>query len=134
MKDDMLRAPEHPIAILVVEDDLTFQQVITLGLLSYGYSVATAENGATALEQIANSRFDAIITDLLMPVMDGLDLAAQLKKQPVTRDIPVVLMSGRKLEAKLDEDNVFAAMLAKPFTLEELNATVERLVGRGKLI
>ena len=130
----MLRAPEHPIAILVVEDDLTFQQVITLGLLSYGYSVATAENGATALEQIANSRFDAIITDLLMPVMDGLDLAAQLKKQPVTRDIPVVLMSGRKLEAKLDEDNVFAAMLAKPFTLEELNATVERLVGRGKLI
>lgn len=126
----MLRTPEHPIAILVVEDDLTFQQVIAFGLRGYGYSVATAENGASALEQIANSKFDLILTDLLMPVMDGLDFATRLKQGPVTPDIPVVLMSGRRLEAKLDEDSVFAAMLTKPFALEELNAIVERVVAR----
>nr|WP_198984945.1 response regulator [Herbaspirillum sp. ASV7] len=129
----MLRAPENSITILVVEDDLTFRQVIALGLLSYGYSVVTAENGASALEQVAVSKFDLIITDLLMPVMDGLDFAAQLKQGLVTRDIPLVLMSGRKLEARLDEDKVFAAMLAKPFKLEALNAIVEHFVGRTQV-
>ncbi|MBP1314178.1 response regulator [Herbaspirillum sp. 1130] len=122
----------QPITILVVEDDLTFQQVIAFGLKNYGYSVVAAGNGAAALELVAGCKFDLIITDLLMPVMDGLDFAAQLKNEPSTCGIPVVLMSGRKLDARLDEDNVFAAMLAKPFTLEELTGLVERFIGGAK--
>jgi len=128
----VLGDPGQPIAILVVEDDLTFQQVVAFGLNSYGYSVVTADNGAVAMELAAGRKFDLIITDLLMPVMDGLDFAARLKNEPLTRGIPVVLMSGRKLDARLDEDNVFAAMLTKPFTLEELTGLVERVIGGAK--
>jgi len=113
------------IAILVVEDDLIFQQVISLGLKSYGYSVATAENGMTGLELVGYGKFDLILTDLLMPVMDGLDFATQLKESALTRDIPIVLMSGRKLEVRFDDESVFAAMLTKPFSLEELVKVIE---------
>jgi len=81
-----------------------------------------------ALELLLSETFDLVVTDLLMPVMDGLDLAAQIKGNPVIRDIPIVLMSGRKLETRFDEHSVFAAMLTKPFSLDELLNVIVVLV------
>jgi len=118
------------IAILIVEDDVVFQQVLDFGLKSHGYKVATVGNGVDALELLLTETFDLVVTDLLMPLMDGLDLATQIKGSPVISDIPIVLMSGRKLETRFDEHSVFAAMLTKPFSLEELENIIMLLVPR----
>lgn len=119
--------PGQPIMILLVEDDSMFQQVISFGLKSCGYSVVTADNGADGLEHALGYKFDFVLTDLLMPVMDGLEFATQVKEVPLYRDVPIVLMTGRKLDGQLAEQTVFADMLTKPFTLDELSAVVERL-------
>lgn len=82
-------------AILVVEDDADIRQVIELMLKSAGYLTYTASNGADALEQVAGRHFDLILLDIIMPGMDGYQVARRIQADPATRDIPIIMVSGR---------------------------------------
>jgi len=78
--------------ILLVEDDGPSLRAMTLALRTAKYDVATASNGTEALALLAESRFEAIITDLVMPNMNGLDLINLIRRQ--WPDMGVILMSG----------------------------------------
>lgn len=116
--------------LLVVEDNPELQDYLRL-VLEEKYRVEVAENGQVALEKIAaGSGFQLILSDLMMPVMDGWQLAQKLKSDDATRHLPLVMLTARagatdKLEAlRLGVDDY----LAKPFVEEELLARIENLL------
>jgi CheY-like chemotaxis protein len=113
--------------ILVVDDEAPIQELITTLLEEHGYLVLSARNGEEALDLALTERPSLVLTDLMMPVMDGVDLCQQLKQHKATQDVPVVIISaaGRSQAAH----NVADAVLPKPFDVESLLGVVERYAG-----
>ncbi|MEN0006158.1 MAG: ATP-binding protein [Bacteroidota bacterium] len=116
-------------SLLLVEDNVDLQTYIQL-ILSDQYHVTLAQNGAEALDILARvTSFDLIISDLMMPIMDGYQLLERLKAQDSTRHLPVVMLTARaeirdKLKAlRLGVDDY----LLKPFDEEELKVRLANL-------
>ena len=84
-----------PRKILLVEDNFPARELMSTILGGVGYMVCTAANGAEALEKLRSpERPDLILLDLLMPVMDGWKLLAEIKRDPELASIPVLILSG----------------------------------------
>lgn len=119
--------------ILVVDDEPDILEVIAKILQERGYEVATAENGAVALERLGESGFDLIISDVKMPVMDGMELLQKVSLQ--YPDIPVVILSAF---ANI-QDAVAAIKLgaydyiAKPVYPDDLLLSIERALKYNEL-
>jgi two-component system cell cycle sensor histidine kinase/response regulator CckA len=117
--------------ILLVEDEDMVRAVAERALVRQGYSVLTAENGEVALEVLEqNGKPDLMISDVVMPTMDGPTMVRQARaKYP---DLPILFMSGyaeEQLRRSIDLDNV--SFLPKPFSVQQLaEATREALAGR----
>ena len=121
-------------SILVVEDEHTLRRLLEYRL-SKQYNVRTAANGEEALERIAESIPDLIISDIMMPKMDGFALQAELQKHKDTRAIPFIFLT-----AKADEQSRLKGMrtgvddyITKPFDIEQLLSRIERLLERTKI-
>lgn len=110
--------------ILIVDDESDILFLLKMTLEAAGYDVLEAENGAVALEHSARVRPDLVITDLMMPVMDGRELITRLHAAPATSDVPVILVS-----ANPNGDAGAHAVLRKPFRQEDLIAHVRALLG-----
>lgn len=112
--------------VLIVDDDPSIRFMIRLSFERAGYDVMEAENGRVALERLKESRPDAVITDLMMPVMDGLRLIRRLRSNPDTCTIPIVVVSGNPDggEAVRGAD----AALPKPFRPADLVQMVGSLL------
>jgi len=113
--------------ILVVDRDPHVRELESHFLNEAGFSVAFAQDGETALEQARKVMPDIIITEILVPALDGLTLCRQLKADPKTRDISVLIFSilsaaGRAREAGAD------AFLLKPLAEHTLVDTVRQLL------
>ena len=80
--------------LLIVEDNPNVLELLEVTLRFKGYPVITARNGQEALEKIARERPALVITDILMPRMDGYALAHNLRKNPLTIQIPIIFISG----------------------------------------
>lgn len=117
--------------VLVVDDDPDILESLTL-LLEMRYAVTTAEDGALALELLARHEFDAVVLDLMLPVLDGTRVLAELRRRG--NPVPVILISAhRDLEQhqrQHQELGAFAA-LRKPFDIQELERRLEEALGRG---
>jgi response regulator RpfG family c-di-GMP phosphodiesterase len=116
--------------ILVVEDSPTIRDITVKVLSNAGYRVSSAIHGQDALEKIRVRKPDLIITDLEMPVMDGIVLTTILHLDPVLSDIPVIIASslgGHSIMHRMLERGV-AAYLTKPFNAEQLIISVDRLL------
>lgn len=114
--------------ILVAEDELDFQSVLRLRLEAAGYEVIPAANGREGLQKALRIVPDLIITDVLMPVMDGFLFYKELKRNTTTAKIPVLILTSRsKME---DSFKVMGAdaFLAKPFEAEQLLKQVNLLL------
>ena len=127
----MRRTPvEHHARILVVDDTRENRTLVERLLSSRGYLVETAENGELALESIAKSAPDVVLLDVQMPGLDGFEVCRRIKNDPVTRLIPVVLITGLSdrrsriegMEAGADD------FVNKPFDADELRARIRSLV------
>jgi DNA-binding NtrC family response regulator len=119
------------IMILVVEDDPTSSRVVTAALKTAGHEVMNAGNGAEALELLAMQNFELVITDLVMPNLNGLNLIKTIRlKWP---HMPLILMSGylSKEAGKAIVDET-AAFLQKPMNPTTLIMTVERVLAKSK--
>ena len=120
--------------ILVVEDIPNIRDLISVTLRFKGYPVITAANGEEALEVIEENRPALIITDILMPRMDGYAFVQNLRKDPSTHDIPVIFLSATYTTP---EDKVFglsigaARFIEKPIDTEDFLITVAELLADG---
>ena len=118
-----------PLRVLVVEDVPELRQVFTRFLDGSGMEVFAAENGAVALVAARNAVPDVVVSDVGMPVMDGLELCRQLRADPVTQKVIVVIVSGDvSAEARAAIDAGCDAVLGKPCSQELLLATIRGLV------
>jgi len=84
--------------ILIVEDEMMNRSMLELTLLQAGHNVACAADGATALAIVQQQPPDLIITDVLMPVMDGFELCRQCKADQALKQVPVILYSSDYVE------------------------------------
>jgi len=121
-------------SILIVDDSLPMRSVIkrTLKAAGYGSSdLLEATNGQEAIELLKNSWVDIVMTDYNMPVMNGLDLIKAIKKDDVSKDIPVVVISTEGNELKIKEfmDNGAAGYITKPFTPEAIRDLIINILG-----
>lgn len=80
--------------VLIVEDDLSLQGLYTKKFSQSGYNVLQAEDGQAGLDQATEHIPDAILLDVMMPVMNGFEVLKRLKKDDRTKDIPVVILSN----------------------------------------
>lgn len=123
-------------SILVVEDNVDTLKVIELCLTSLGYAVTCAQHGREAMRLLTEREFDLVMTDLLMPDVDGMEVIVAVRRhQPAT---PVIVMSGggrfmggrelMKLGIKLGAHSE----LPKPFTPAQLTAAVSRHCGTNR--
>lgn len=94
------------------------------------YAVSVAYNGIEALEQIKRSRFDLIVTDLMMPEMDGIELSRRLKSNPATVDIPLIMLTAKQDMGSIIEGLTLGAddYITKPFNNEILALKLKRLI------
>lgn len=127
---------ERPLAgpaerrVLVVDDDPSIQGFLAEALADEGYEVRTAGNGREALTVLGGWLPDLILLDLMMPEMDGWVFRAAQRTMPAVAHVPVIVLSAtRDLVAKTQSLGA-AEVLAKPFDLERLLGTIERLTTR----
>ncbi len=117
--------------ILVVEDVPAVRELLDITLRFKGYRVETAANGEEALTHIAAARPDLVITDILMPYLDGYALVQRLRRDPKTRTLPVIFISATYVSP---EDKAFALSLGavrfleKPIDTEEFLLTVAEVL------
>ena len=113
-------------SILVVDDERGFCDVVTVILESQGYQVQQAHHANDALGLLDETTPDLILTDMMMPEMDGVGLIKRLRETPKWANIPVVVISAYS-EPEVQE-NAFAAgatgFISKPFSASELRSTV----------
>lgn len=120
--------------ILVVEDIPNILDLLSVTLRFKGYPVMTATNGEEALEMVAKERPALIITDILMPKMDGYAFVQTLRTNPQTHDIPIIFLSATYVTP---EDKHFALSLGaarfieKPIDTEDFLITVAELLTHG---
>lgn len=116
--------------ILLAEDDTNLRNALSKALHNAGYTVADAADGKAAYDEFCDRQFDLVITDIMMPVMDGNELTAEIRK--ISADTPVLMLTA--LEAIEDKEKGFNSgaddYLVKPFALKELVLRVKALLRR----
>ena len=126
----------HNRLVLVVDDSRTVRNLVTHALEEAGFKVITAENGKQALKRIDEQRPDLIISDVDMPEMNGIDFCKTLHADPSLAVIPFVIMSANSDRSMMRRLLYLGAAgyLVKPFNLEQIVITVERLLSDHFLI
>ena len=118
--------------ILLAEDTLTTAMLEKNILESVGYAVVIARDGMEALEKASQEKFDLVITDVLMPRIDGFELVARLRKEKNYKEVPIIIVTTRESDEdkrKGMESGANAYLLKSDFTSEGLLETMERLLG-----
>lgn len=125
-----------PLTILVADDDLGTRLSVSDYLEILGYVVVTAEDGQKALETVGRYQPHLIVTDILMPRLDGYEFIRQVRRQPAFRLLPVIFLTARtNTEERIRGYQLGCdAYLPKPFELAELGAVVRNLLERSQLI
>jgi CheY-like chemotaxis protein len=115
--------------ILVVDDEPVVRNLIRDTLKGRGYELGFAGNGVEALEELAAGPYDLLLTDVVMPEMEGFELLKRAKKQDP--GLRVVILTGYSREHDISDFLLYGAdeYLTKPFQVQELLETVERVLG-----
>lgn len=116
--------------ILIAEDDLVVRSFVSRALEQKGFDVTAVGDGVQALEALQNEGYDLLVTDIVMPGLDGIGLALR-----VTRDypeLPVLLMTGYSAEQQraYDLEELICKVLIKPFTLKQVCDAVEEALNQ----
>jgi DNA-binding NarL/FixJ family response regulator len=125
-----------PLTILIVDDDLGTRLSISDYLELSGYLVITANDGQEALAMVEEYHPDLIVTDIVMPRINGYELVRRVRKKPSDRLLPVILLTARikTQERILGYQSGCDLYLPKPFELEELAAAIRNLLERSQII
>jgi two-component system response regulator VicR len=115
--------------ILVVDDEFLITDILVDALEEEGFRVLTAANGRKALEVLDKEVPALVITDFMMPLMNGLELAQAIKSSPDWAQIPIILLSGAQGAIARAHPELFAAVYDKPFRIEKVVAAVVATMG-----
>ena len=115
--------------LLVVEDNEEMRNYIA-SVIADKYQVDTCENGKVALEYVAKQEYDLVITDLMMPVMDGITLCKKMKTDAMTSHIPIIILTAKDDETSQKEgfDSEADLYVTKPFSSEVLVSQVRAVI------
>jgi two-component system phosphate regulon response regulator PhoB len=119
--------------ILIVEDEQAIREVIGFGLKRAGFSISEAGNGVQAQVSIADERPDLILMDWMLPDISGLELTRRLKRDELTREIPVIMLTARaeELDKVTGLESGADDYLTKPFSARELKARIDAVLRRS---
>jgi two-component system cell cycle response regulator CpdR len=114
--------------ILVAEDDRAVSAFVTRALSHGGHEVTAAHDGFAALTLLAADRYDLLLTDIVMPGLDGIALALKVSKD--FPDMPILLMTGFAAERQRAHnlDALIQRVISKPFTLNEICTAVDEVL------
>lgn len=117
--------------ILVVDDERDVRRMTGMRLAAAGYTVIEAETGQDAIIIAQNQHPDLVMLDIMMPDMDGSKVAAALKENPSTKDIPIIYLTCLVSKDAQETGNVIGGsfFLAKPYEPEEMIRVVKKHIG-----
>ena len=116
--------------ILVVDDSTSLRQVVAISLQGKGYNVIQAGNGKEALAKCDGTKINLVISDVNMPIMDGLTFVTEMKKLPIYKFTPVIMLTteaGSDMKNKGRAAGV-KAWVVKPFKPEQMLTAVAKLI------
>ena len=125
----------HKRNILVIENELDIQNFLKTSLSNH-YNITLANNGLEGLELVKQVEFSAIVSDVMMPEMDGFEFCKTIKSNPETCNIPVVLLTALEDEGNLIKGLEFGAdeYISKPFSLKHLELKLQKLITNSEQI
>ncbi|MGF1486398.1 MAG: response regulator [Prochloraceae cyanobacterium] len=119
--------------ILLVDDESAIHAIVELSLqMQAGWQTISAAKGVEGLKLARSQRPDAILLDLMMPEVSGVTILKQLKADPITKSIPVILLSAKKVETSTEDflrDLAVAGAIAKPFNPLTLSSKISAFLG-----
>jgi two-component system chemotaxis response regulator CheY len=117
--------------ILTVDDSPSVRQMVRLTLSGAGYDIIEAGNGAEGLSKAQSSAVDMVVTDLNMPVMNGLSLIRELRKLPAYRGVPILFLTTESDPEMKQQAKAAGATgwITKPFQQDQLVAVVKKVLG-----
>ena len=122
--------------ILIVEDDRDIAEMVEYNLREEGYETLSAFNGEEGVKLAKKESPDLIILDIMLPIIDGFEVCRILKKEQVTADIPIIILSAKSQETdkivglELGADDY----ITKPFSPRELIARIRAIMRRGRAL
>jgi DNA-binding response OmpR family regulator len=121
-------------AILVAEDDPDIRDLVALKLAQAGHHVNAVDNGVAALAAARDEHPDLAILDVMMPGMSGIDVCRELRSDPTTAHIPIILLTARAQEGDVEIGFGVGAddYVIKPFSPRELVSRVEAVLARAR--
>jgi len=120
--------------ILIIEDDTEIREMLSLGVRSYGYDVDMAADGSTARELLTENKYGVVITDLVMPDVEGTELISFIKD--VSPDSKIIVMTAHA-SVKVAKECVgkgASSFVIKPFSMEQMYYTIETTLAEKKLM
>jgi len=115
--------------VLVVDDEWAIADWLEAIISDVGHRVVVASNGQRALEVLENEPVDLVITDFMMPIIDGPALIRAMMAEPRTADIPVIVMTALSESVVHERTKGYVAFLRKPFRESELLEAVAKVLG-----
>jgi DNA-binding response OmpR family regulator len=118
--------------ILVVDDEEVIRRLLRISLTKWGYEVKEASDGEQVLEQLSREGFDLLILDILMPNKDGWQVLKEVKSNPKTKDIPVIVLTAKNEDFDMFKGYELGASyyLTKPFTKAQLLYGLKLMFGK----
>jgi len=116
--------------VLVVDDEASVRLMLTKLLTLHGYAVDTADDGAQAIDRLQESRYDLMILDHYMPVMDGLTAASIVRSSPKFENVKILMLTGDSVTKDVDAsfDAGIDGYIVKPFVLKNLLEKIVRIL------
>jgi len=114
--------------VLAIDDDASVCEYYEHGLAALGYDVVCAPDAKRAREHLAKAHPDVILMDIMMPETDGITLTRELRDNPKTSGIPIIVVSGLEDAGTLNDALLFGAVdyMVKPIDLDALKAKIDR--------
>ncbi len=120
-----------PKRALIVDDSRSMRQMVSFTLKEAGFEVLEAEHGQDALDKLRGQKLGVIVTDLNMPVMDGINFIRKARGTPEARFLPILILTTESQQEKKIEAKAAGATgwIVKPFEPEKLIQTIQKVMG-----
>lgn len=119
--------------ILIVDDEEVIRKFLRINLIKWGHDVTEASDGVKALEQLAKGDFDLLICDILMPHKNGWQVLKEVKSNPKTMDLPVIILTAKNEDTDMFKgyDSGADYYMTKPFTKAQLLHGLKLMFGEA---